>query len=214
MMNIKQAAYPILAAVWLLAGLEAGCVNTPTMVDQTSPRAVLASYQEAVERRDYTVILACNQPSLQPEYSKMLSSLKKFCTKANSFEKLVRRRFGEQAALEFREEFTNKFKSLCFPLLPWSGRIGNVDWERIELTTTGNMTYASIDGDEVGPVAKNIGGIWYIAVGDPPKATRAVTRNYRRLFDALVRTLDSMTVRLQEGTIDKDTLMRLLVEDI
>lgn len=213
-MNIKSAAYPFLAVVLLLGTLQAGCVNTPSMVDQTSPRAVLASYQEAVERRDYSVIVACNEPWVQPEYSKMLSSLNKFCTKASSFEKLVRRRFGKQAALEFREEFTNKFKSLCFPLLPWSGRIGNVDWERIELTTTGNMTYASIDGEEAGPVAKNIGGIWYVAVGDRPKGTRPATTNYRRLFDALVRTLESMTVRLDKGTIDKDSLMQLLFEDI
>ena len=188
--------------------MHAGCAtvrgSAPVNIDQSSPKALAASFHDAVESENYAAMLECAEPASQPEFDRILVAFRRSARKIRAVAKMIEEKIGRDEAEEYRthlEEFTE------FRTLSEAVEGGKVDWSKVKFKVDGNRASATIGGETVG-LYKKIDGKWYIAGSVESRFARWMYQATLKQLDMQAAAADRHARGIRNGTINKGNFIQ------
>ena len=142
--------------------MQGGCAtvrgSAPVNIDQSSPQAVAASYQEGLESENYAAMLECVEPCIQAEFDRLLVARRRAIEKVRAVAVVIAEKIGRKEA-----EFYRSLPGQIAAFTPFWELVGGakVNWSRVHFKVEGDMALARTDA---GPLAyfRRIGRKWYL----------------------------------------------------
>lgn len=191
----------------------AGCATVrgtaPVSIDQTSPKALLASFHEAVEAENYAAQLECVAPRFQGAFDWVLVNGKKLKEKQSRLERLIRSRIGPDEADWYGQQ-QSRYGVFPSPLAP-AVQEALVDWKRIAITVKGNKAWVQVRPSQLRSSMEMINGKWYLTpfeeAGRGSKIGSYLSASV--LFDGFARQLRELEGDIRAGRINKENFWGL-----
>lgn len=207
---VWRFAKGIAAMALALAGCGTVRGTAPVNIDQSSPKALLVSFHEAVQAENYAAQLECVVPRFQGAFDWILVNGKKLKEKQSRLERLIRTKIGELEADWYRREQSNR---RIYPSpLALAVQEGEIDLRRVRITVRGDKAWVQVRPSQLRSSMEMINGKWWLTPFEEPGRGSKIASYLSAsvLFEGFARQIGQLEADIRAGRINKENFWRLL----
>ncbi len=178
--------------------------------NQGSPKDLLEAFHKCAQAKSLAAVVDLIDPAFQKPMRTMIDAMNTMEAKVESLAKTVESKIDKETADKIREQQKKEGQNGLKSPLETAVKDGKIDWSKVKIEEKGDAATVEIDGKVADVMLKKVNGKWYAAppAGEKdmtPEKMQAETDKIKGMMDKMVKAVDDVQKKVNDGTIKKDT---------